>query len=146
MGELRRFHAPREALAVTSGLVVASYAWGARQQVEHWRSGVELWEHTIAVTGDNFLAQNNLGWDLARAGRPMEAIPHYAEALRLRPRFAGVHVNQAIALVAAGRMDEAIAHYEEALRLEPLRSFHAYVWVIWPFGLSAPGVPVPMTS
>lgn len=119
VGELLRLHLPRQVLAAASMLVVALYSWGARRQLEHWRSGIDLWEHTIAVTDDNYLAQNNLGWDLARAGRQMEAIPHYAEAVRLNPRFDGGRTNLALALMAVGRTDEAIAQYEEALRLAP---------------------------
>lgn len=104
---------------VVSTAAIALYAFLARQQVNQWKSGVTLWEHTISVTGDNYLAQNNLGWDLFRENRSAEAIPHYLAALREVPKFAGAQTNLAIALSAVGRYDEAIPAYEEALRLEP---------------------------
>jgi protein O-mannosyl-transferase len=116
---LQRVHAPRALSTALSLSTIAILAIVARQQVERWHSGVELWEHTIAVTGDNYLAENNLGWDLALEGKPAEAIPHYQESIRLSPGFVGGHTNLALALVAAGRNDEAIAEYEAALRLEP---------------------------
>ena len=119
LSEARRLGVPRQALATASMLVVTLYAWSARRQVQYWHSGIELWEHTIAVTEDNYLAHNNLGFDLARAGRPLEAIPHYEEAIRLSPRLAGVRSNAALALLALGRTDEAIRQFEGELRLTP---------------------------
>lgn len=119
LSELLRLNLPRQALAAASVLVVALYTWAARRQVEYWHSGVELWEHTIAVTEDNYLAHNNLGFDLAREGRPLEAIPHYEEAIRLSPRLSGVRSNAALALLALGRTDEAITQFEDELRLTP---------------------------
>jgi tetratricopeptide (TPR) repeat protein len=119
VSELQRLNVPRQALVAASVLAVALYTWAARRQVEYWHSGVELWEHTIAVTEDNYLAHNNLGFDLARSGRPLEAIPHYDEAIRLSPRLAGVRSNAALALLALGRTDEAITRFEDELRLTP---------------------------
>jgi tetratricopeptide (TPR) repeat protein len=116
---LQRLRAPRATAGALSLAAIAIFAMLARQQVDHWRSSVTLWQHTVAVTEDNYLAENNLGWDLALEGRPAEAIPHYQEAIRLHPRFVGGITNMALALVAAGRNDEAIDQYERALRLAP---------------------------
>ena len=116
---LRWLRTPRVTSAALSLTAIAIFAVLARQQVDRWRSGVVLWQQTIAVTADNYLAENNLGWDLALEGRPAEAIPHYQEAIRLSPRFVGGRTNLALALVALGRNDEAVPQYEEALRLTP---------------------------
>jgi tetratricopeptide (TPR) repeat protein len=116
---LQRLRVPRFAAAGFAAAVVAVYAVVGRQQVDLWQSGVTLWQHTVAVTDDNYLAQNNLGWDLVQAGRPAEAIPHYQEATRLNPKFAASRTNMALALVALGRNDEAIPLYTDALRLAP---------------------------
>jgi tetratricopeptide (TPR) repeat protein len=116
---LNRAHAPRAVGVGVSVATVVAAAILARQQVGFWRSGVALWEHTVAVTRDNYLALNNLGWDLALAGRPAEAIPHYQEAIRLNPKIPAPRTNMALALVAMGKNDEAIAQYLDALQIAP---------------------------
>ena len=116
---LTRLRAPRPAAPILSVLAVGVFTLVAQRQLQYWRLSSELWKHTIAVTGENYLAENNLGWDLVREHKPDEAIPHYLEAIRLRPRFIGGHTNLALALAELGRVDEAIVQFEEALRLEP---------------------------
>ena len=63
------------------------------------------------------LAHLNLGHALADAGRPQEAIPHFREALRLKPDYAEAHYNWGVALDTAGRPAEARIHYERAVHL-----------------------------
>ncbi|HSQ31260.1 MAG TPA: tetratricopeptide repeat protein [Gemmatimonadaceae bacterium] len=116
---LQRARAPKALAAALSVGAVAMFAVVASAQVERWQSSIDLWEHTIAVTGDNYLAENNLGWDLAQANRSAEAIPHYEASIRLSPRFVGGHTNLALALVAVGRYEEAVAQYKYALQIEP---------------------------
>jgi tetratricopeptide (TPR) repeat protein len=116
---LQRLRVPRAMLATLALAAISIFALLARQQVDRWQSGIVLWRYTVAVTEDNHLAENNLGWDLARAGTSAEAIPHYQESVRLNPRFVGARTNLALAWVAVGRDDKAVEQFEEALRLEP---------------------------
>lgn len=116
---LTRLRAPRVAGPLASVVLVGVYTLVAQQQREYWRLSSDLWKHTIAVAGENYLAENNLGWDLYREHKPTEAIPHYLEAIRLSPRFIGGHTNLALALAELGRTDEAIQHFQEALEIEP---------------------------
>ena len=116
---LQRLRAPRTISAALSLTAIVVFAVMAHRQVERWRSSVELWQHTIAVTQGNYWAENNLGWDLTREAKPAEAIPHYQEAIRLSPRFVRARTNLALALVDAGRLQEAVVQYEETLSLAP---------------------------
>ncbi len=84
-------------------------------QAASWRNSVTLFEHALAVTDGNYVAHNNLGAALRRA----EAIPHFEEAIRLRPRYPEAQNNLGEALLTAGRINEAIPHIAEALRLDP---------------------------
>ena len=88
-------------------------------QVGYWKNTETLFRHTLRVTRNNWLAHNNLGIALGRAGKIDEAIEHCEQALRIKPDFAEAHYNLGVALAQTGRMDEAIAHYEQALRFKP---------------------------
>ncbi len=116
---LRRFSVARIALPFLAAISIAALAIVARTQVGYWKSNITLWTHTLDVTGDNYLAENNIGWDFAGEKRYEEAVPHYRKALHLSPKFVGGHTNLALTLVALGRFDEAIAEYNEVLRIEP---------------------------
>ncbi|HEY3120909.1 MAG TPA: tetratricopeptide repeat protein [Vicinamibacteria bacterium] len=109
----------KRALGAAAALALLGCTIVARRQVEQWRNSVELWEHALAVTRENYRAQNNLGHALAKQGRTGEAIPHYAEAVRIKPDFAEAHNDLGAALADQGRMGEAIDHYSEAVRLLP---------------------------
>jgi Flp pilus assembly protein TadD len=52
-------------------------------------------------------------------GRLEEAVPHYREALRLKPDFVLAYNNLGLALQRTGRFEEAITNFKEALRLRP---------------------------
>jgi Flp pilus assembly protein TadD len=116
---LARWPHRRVALGVVAGLLIVGCAIAARRQVHHWRSSVALWEHAVAATAGNYRAEANLGHALAKQGRAVEAIPHYVEALRLKPDDAEAHNGLGRALAEEGRASEAIAHYSEAVRVLP---------------------------
>ena len=48
-----------------------------------------------------------------------EAIPHYRQAIRLKPGHAIMHKNLGDALLAKDRLDEAVEQFREAVRLQP---------------------------
>ena len=90
-----------------------------RQQIGRWRDGETLFRHAIMVTGDNYLAQNNLGSALLERGQVDEAIAHLREAIKADPAYATAHSNLGAALVKKGQAEEAIGCLREALRLNP---------------------------
>jgi tetratricopeptide (TPR) repeat protein len=110
-------------ISLTSLVLVASMMCTWRQ-VSYWHDSIALWEHTLQVTKDNWLAHANLGSALLPAGRFDEAIPAFQEAIRLKPDSAIYHNNLAAALIGNGRLDEAIAELRQAIRLDP--SYGAY--------------------
>jgi tetratricopeptide (TPR) repeat protein len=109
---------PRLALAA-AGAVVLTLALVTQSQLAYWRDPVTLWEHSMAVTGENPTALSNLADALAARNQYDAAIRQYRRAVDFEPEFAGTHDNLANALVKAGKFDEAVREYEEALRLDP---------------------------
>ena len=60
-----------------------------------------------------------LGVALAQQSRPSEALPFFAQVVRLKPRFAEGHLNLGNALYEARRYDEAIASFRATIALRP---------------------------
>ena len=102
------------ALSVIVGLVV-----GTRHQLQFWGSNIALFERAIAVTRDNYIAQNNLGVALREKGDLEQAAIHFHEAVSIWPQFPEANRNLADVLLRAGRLDEAIHYYRQALQRRP---------------------------
>ncbi len=107
------------AAAVPASLVVVILAALANGQAHTWRDSTSLFEHAVAVTPANAVAETNLGNALFEQGRADEAIRHYQEALRVGPESSIVRYNLGYALLTLGRTDEAIPHLEAAVRVKP---------------------------
>ena len=105
--------------AACTAMLLATLALRTWTQVGYWRSSVRLFSHALEVTGDNWLAHNNLGDALARQGRLDEAVAEFSEALRLLPSYPDAQYNLGVALMRRGQTDQAIAHCMAALRLDP---------------------------
>lgn len=97
--------------AVLVALSVATF-----RQIRHWRDSETLWNYTLAVTGQNFMAEDNLAQELANQGRTKEALVHFHKVLQL-------HVWQPSQLIAFGMYEQrqgyssdAIAQYQRALQ------------------------------
>jgi tetratricopeptide (TPR) repeat protein len=119
----------RSGLAVATAIVIiVALAWTAFIQTSYWRNSETLWTHALAVTFDNDVAHNNLGYLCVDRGELDKAISHFESALRIRSTKLNPHYNVGSAFVemnladALGRKeqpDEAMVHYEEAIKLQP---------------------------
>jgi Flp pilus assembly protein TadD len=109
-------------------VIIAALASAAFVQTSYWRNSETLWSHALAVTSDNDVAHNNLGYLCVDRGELDEAISHFESAARIRSGKLDAHydvgsafvqMNLADALARKGLSDEAMVHYEEAIRLQP---------------------------
>ncbi len=113
--------AGRRGLARSAGWVGAAavlvLALTARHQVGYWKDSETLFRHALAVTGDNIVAEHNLGNALAEQGRRQEAMTHYNQVVKARPWDSGIYNNIGYLLVNMGRPAEAEENYRKALGL-----------------------------
>ena len=130
------FGVRRWAFGVFCLVVVITLTLSARAQVSLWRDSEVLWNHTIAVTKDNYFAQASLADLLMRRGRVNEAIEHSKEALRIRPNDANAENNLGLALLQTGDSKGAAAHLEKALAIDPAQ-MNAEVNLAWILATSA---------
>jgi tetratricopeptide (TPR) repeat protein len=105
--------APTLAAAVVLIIVaVATY-----RQIGYWQSNVDLWTHTLAVTQNNFIAEDNLGGALILEGREEEAHPHFEAAARINPKDPMSRSNLGTYFQTHRQLREAVTQYEAAVSL-----------------------------
>ncbi len=109
----------KTALAVAAAFILAACAILTSIQVRYWQDSFSLFDHTLAVTKDNYIMHNNYGNILNDLGRPAEAVFHFQQALRSLGDSGEVHNNIGNALQKLGKLDEAIEHYNVAIKLDP---------------------------
>lgn len=104
-------------IAATAVLILVALAWATHRQIDYWQNNVDLWSHTLAVTQNNFIAEDNLGGALILAGREEEAFPHFLVASMINPRDPLSHSNLGTYFETHKRMREAAEQYETAIQL-----------------------------
>jgi protein O-mannosyl-transferase len=100
---------------VLVGLLAVS-CW---RQLQYWKTPVDLWRYTLAVTKDNYAAENNLGFALLRVGN-IEALEHFKNAARIAPTDPVSHGILGGYFQDQGKFQEALAYYQVALRSNDL--------------------------
>ncbi len=98
-------------------LIIVALSFVLHRQVGFWQTNEELWSHAIAVTGNNFIAEDNLGGALVLEGREEEAYPHFAAAARINPKDPMSRSNLGTYFQTHGRLGEAVEKYEAAVEL-----------------------------
>ena len=103
--------------AIPAAAILIALALTTHRQIGYWQSNEELWTHSLAVTENNFVAENNLAGALSLEGKVEEAYPHFEAAERINPRDPMSHSNLGTYFQTHHRMSEAIAQYETAVHL-----------------------------
>ena len=126
LGELVGSAQPRRiAAAVAAALALAALAAATVMQVPLWKDTRTLFTHTLAVTHDNAIAENVIGWDDLMSGQAKPALAHFAAAVRVIPDLPDANEGMGEALMALNHFAESIPYFETVLRVMPdLASAH----------------------
>jgi tetratricopeptide (TPR) repeat protein len=112
--------------AAVSVTVIAVFSLVTTLQIRIWHDSFSLWSHALAVTDNNFVAENNMGQFLADQGSVDEAIAHFERAVRINPSDPIANLNIGVFHQKRGNFDQAIARYRAVLQLtsghSPMRS------------------------
>jgi tetratricopeptide (TPR) repeat protein len=133
-------NAPREPLAAAGAIAIAIYAAVAYRQAGYWKDSETLFTHTIAVTGENAMAEYSLGQvlELTQPDRSIEHLGRSIDLTEAQVRAGGVrpawfpqaYVGTATAMLIKARtmppgaardimLRETIALNQRALELDP---------------------------
>jgi protein O-mannosyl-transferase len=77
-----------------------------------------LYKSTLAKNPEAWLAHDNLGVELAKAGKITEAIEQYQLAIKYNPNYAHSHNNLANAYAKLGMWENAEKEYSKALEID----------------------------
>ena len=86
------------------------------RQVGYWHDTQSFWQRTLAVTQDNYVAENNLGEFLYSHGRTEEAAAHFRAALAIHPEGLTANLNLGAYEDRRGNLPAAIEHYQAVVR------------------------------
>lgn len=107
-------------IAVLATLSIVTF-----QQIEHWRDSETLWSYTIAVTGRNFMAEDNLAQELAHQGRTQEAMVHFQNTLSEYNWGPSDLITFGVYEQNHGYASDSIKQYERAVRNAADRNIRA---------------------
>lgn len=110
-----RRHLRWELLATFFVLLVLPYAYVTHTQIGYWHDSLTLFAHTLEVTENNGVAENNMGAALMERGELDLAFPHFEAAVRLIPDLGFAHYNLGVLLQRRGQTDQAIGEYRTAI-------------------------------
>jgi len=113
---------------VLGGGVLAVLGVLSWQRARTFHSDATLWTATLAINPDCWLANNNLGCDVFKAGDTEKAMAYFQRAIKLNAKYPDPYRNLGVALVKEGRADEGMAEFRAALRVNPSdSSAHFYL-------------------
>ena len=96
MGDLvEKWHLPQSVPIAVSAAVLVALGVMLSLQVGYWRDNVTLWTHTLAITKENYTAEDMLASALLAEGKIEEGIPHLRQALVYYPTDAMATLNLA---------------------------------------------------
>jgi Tfp pilus assembly protein PilF len=115
----RMWRIGRRPIVAVTAVTLVLLAFATAVQVSRWRDTDTLFEHTLSVTTDNLVVEYNYGYDLLQRAEYGRAIPHFAEALRIEPRFFAALVYMGLSLEKEGKPQDAMAFYDRAVAVDP---------------------------
>jgi hypothetical protein len=103
--------------AAAAGVVLLALVFALHRQVGYWGDNFSIWQHTLDVTQNNFIAEDNIGTALIELGKTDEAIAYFRRAKSIDAADPISTLNLATYAQRQGNYESAIAGYEQALQL-----------------------------
>lgn len=113
---LAGFKHERIYLGTAAATALIAFSVIAHQQIAYWRNPVALWTHTLSVTRDNFIAENNLGAALLAQRNVAGARQHFQAGVDINPKHGLNLLDLGVCDMQTGDTQSAIAHLQSALR------------------------------
>ncbi len=114
----RKLNISKKALATVCVIIITTLVIQTRKQVLTWQNDYTLFQHCLAVTGDNPIAYNRLGVAYSRDRKYEQALMCFRNALKIHPDFRRARQHEALTLLLMSDFDAAQKSLEKALELD----------------------------
>jgi len=111
----RQRHISSANLAVVSAVVLVALAVMTHRQLAYWDDNVTLWSHAVAVTNNNYMAEDHLGGALLADGQLEVAMPHFYRAVAINPDDPDSNLNIGGYEQQQRDFPQAIAQYKKVI-------------------------------
>jgi len=108
-------HISSAKLAAVSVVALLALAVMTRRQISYWDDNVTLWLHAVAVTRNNYMAEDHLGGALLADGQRDAAMPHFYRAVAINPDDPDSNLNIGGYEQQQGDLPQAIARYNKVI-------------------------------
>lgn len=108
---IEKWHVSVAASAVTALALLLVLGFALHRQASFWGDNVALWRHTLEITDNNYMAEDNLATALIGEGKFQDAVSHFQRAKYLRPDDAVAALNLATYEQMLGNFQAAIDGY-----------------------------------
>ena len=116
---LKKWNHRKEILLASSALSILCLSIITWTQVGYWQNSITLFDHTLKVTDNNWLAYTSRGTAYNYLGNYKQAIEDYGRAIEINPRLAEAYYNRGKTYHGLGNYKQAIEDYSRALEIKP---------------------------
>jgi len=118
LGLLIRLRMTARVLWISTAILVV-FAGSSFSQAGIWRSTETLFNHTLKVNPESYLAHYSIAMDLFEAGRTDEGISHILKCLEINPNYLYAEVALGTGWLRNGEFQKAIDYYLSVLAKNP---------------------------
>jgi tetratricopeptide (TPR) repeat protein len=116
---LKKWRWRGEALIVASAVAFSFLFVTTLAQVEYWQNSLAVFDHALAVTGDNATIRCNRGHVYGRLGRLKEALADYDMAIKINPEYVEALDYRGAIHCRLGEFHQAFSDFARAIELNP---------------------------
>jgi protein O-mannosyl-transferase len=116
----------RQLMIPAPAAILIAFVVMSHRQAATWANDLTLWERAVAVTQNNYRAENLYGVALTDRGRLNEGIMHYEAAIRIWPAYPEAHNNLGTARMEQRDYVSAVNEFAAAKRERPRFPMFSY--------------------
>jgi protein O-mannosyl-transferase len=116
---LKKWNYRKEILLALSALIILCLSIKTWTQVGYWQNSITLFDHTLKVTDNNWLAYNDRGIAYAVLGNYKQAIEDFGRAIEIKPGYEEAYYNRGHVYQDLRNYKQAIEDLNRAIEIKP---------------------------